>query len=200
MNGMALKQLAHSLAIVMHERQSRKGTGEPYINHVERIADSVNGWKAKTVAYLHDVVEDTPITLDMLALMFPEEIVEAVDVLTRRPHPAETYKEFIQRACDAGGIALIVKIADVRDNLRDIGDVPDGGPGLERRYTSALATLLEASDESMLVVPPRLPESGDLSELPTLDFDAFRKCSCGDGGHENKDIPGRCLCGGRIER
>lgn len=172
MNGLALKELARALATVMHERQSRKGTGEPYLKHVERVANDVDGWKAKAVAYLHDVVEDTPIELSMLALMFPTDIVEAVDVLTRREN--ETYREFITRACDAGGIARLVKIADVRDNLRDIGDVPGGGPSLERRYTSALASLLEAEADDA-TVPPRLPEDGDLSSLPILDLDAFLK-------------------------
>lgn len=149
MNGLALKDLAHAMAVVAHEGQPRKGTGEPYVNHVERVADGVQGWEAKTVAYLHDLVEDTPVTFDTLRLFFPESVIEAVALLTRKEAagdiPRETYKEFIERtATSDNAIALDVKMADVKDNLRDINDVPGGGPLMERRYTTALARLMAA--------------------------------------------------------
>lgn len=149
MNGLALKELAHAMAIVGHEGQSRKGTGEPYVRHVERVADAVQGWEAKTVAYLHDLVEDTPVTIDSLAELFPASIVDAVLLLSRDPggphHEHETYRAFIERCASSGNaLALAVKEADIRDNLRDIADVPGGGPSLERRYTTALAAILAA--------------------------------------------------------
>ena len=151
MDGLALKQLAYHMAVVAHEGQSRKGTGEPYIRHVERVADSVQGWEAKTVAYLHDLVEDTPVTFAALLQFFPRHIVDAVATLTRDPKGApdrETYREFIERCATSGDeLALEVKEADVRDNLRDINDVPGGGPSLERRYTSALSRILAARSE-----------------------------------------------------
>jgi len=59
-------------------------------------------------AVLHDVVEDTEVTLDDLqAEGFPERVVEAVDALTRRP--GEPYELFILRAA-SNDIARTVKM------------------------------------------------------------------------------------------
>jgi (p)ppGpp synthase/HD superfamily hydrolase len=66
-------------------------------------------------AWLHDVVEDSSITLDDLTGMgFEEEVIYAVDALTKRN--GETYEQFIQRA-DKSVVARIVKRADIEDHL-----------------------------------------------------------------------------------
>lgn len=145
MNGLAIKNLAHAIAVVAHDGQSRKGLGEPYIEHVERVADSVYGWKAKSAAYLHDVVEDTHITFDDLSrVLIPGEIIAIVARLTRNEN--ETYSDFIQRIIDSNDETVIkIKIADVADNMRDIDDTDM--PGLKRRYMKALAALEEALEE-----------------------------------------------------
>ena len=174
MNGLALKELARSLAVVMHEGQCRKGTGEPYFNHVERVAQSVKGWEAQTVAYLHDVVEDTAITEADLDKMFPRNIVIAVMLLTRHADGEETYAEFIDRILRANMIdpvtlksdsplvyksdsslvykvgaelAYEVKIADIRDNMAKLNEIPGDTTSKEKRYTKALARLLKAGSE-----------------------------------------------------
>lgn len=155
MNGLALKELARALAVVVHADQSRKGTGEPYMTHVDRVAESVKGWRAKTIAYLHDTVEDTAIEpMHLLAMGFRSDIVDAVLALTKLGDwPAsygfasheETYREFIKRAIDTGDPDVIaVKLADVADNLRDIDDIPHGSPSMRARYELAHATLVEA--------------------------------------------------------
>lgn len=148
MNGLALKELSRAIAVVAHDGQHRKGTGEPYFNHVERVAAGVQGWRAKTIAYLHDLLEDTPITADGLrSLGFPNDIVEAVEGLTRREdeHGKESYRAFIERSAAHGDPDVQrVKLADIRDNLRDIDDVPGGGPSLRKRYVTAEARLLES--------------------------------------------------------
>jgi len=61
MHGSHLRDLAVALARVVHSGQSRKGTGEAYFNHVERVARRVPGWRAQTIAFLHDTIEDTAI-------------------------------------------------------------------------------------------------------------------------------------------
>jgi (p)ppGpp synthase/HD superfamily hydrolase len=145
MNGEYLRELAHHLAYVKHDGTSRKGTGEPYINHVVRVADRCYGWKAKTVAYLHDLVEDTNIDLDTLERIgFPTEIIDVVDALSRRED--ETYKEFIHRIKEAGSLAVEVKLADLADNLQDIEQIPNNA-GLRKRYINATACLLNDKDE-----------------------------------------------------
>lgn len=117
--GAQLLELARALATVVHAGQSRKGEGEPYIQHVERVAGRVTGWRAKTVAFLHDVIEDTAVTPYMLeTLGFPREIVRDVLALSRRE--GETYADFIGRTIrDGSDDALAVKAADLTDNLTD---------------------------------------------------------------------------------
>jgi (p)ppGpp synthase/HD superfamily hydrolase len=138
MNGYTLLNLAREMARVAHHGQFRKGSGEDYFNHVNRVADNVHGWKAKVVAYLHDLVEDTPITLEMLSFLFPPDIVNAVDILSRRKD--ETYREFIERCIDSENrIAWEVKLADLGDNMRDIHLVPGGESMKQKRYAEPYA-------------------------------------------------------------
>lgn len=79
------------------------------------MADSLDSTEAKIVAILHDVIEDTPLTLnDLREAGYPEAIVVALDGLTRRED--ETYEESIERAA-TNPLARQVKIADLRDNM-----------------------------------------------------------------------------------
>jgi (p)ppGpp synthase/HD superfamily hydrolase len=152
MNGVALKELARSIAVIMHEKQCRKGTGEPYFNHVERVAQSVKGWQAQTVAYLHDVVEDTAVTKeDLLRLQFPAEVVNAVVALTRHAEGEETYSEFIERVINqppsVRELSVEVKIADIRDNMSRLWEIPGDTSSKEKRYAKSLARLLEVEED-----------------------------------------------------
>lgn len=109
---------------------------EPFHTHPERVAKAVAhlGEEYEAAAYLHDVVEDSAITLEDLALWFPPVVAEAVDALTHRGGE-ETYMEYVARA-GRNTIAREVKIADMRDNLR-----PGGKESLYRRYRGGLKLL-----------------------------------------------------------
>ena len=73
-----------------------------------------HGIETQIVAILHDVVEDTWITLEMLVRMgFPETIVDAVDAITKRE--GEDYFTYVER-CSRNHIAALVKLADLEDN------------------------------------------------------------------------------------
>lgn len=150
MDGRALLELARALARVVHDGEYRRGSGEPYFNHVDRVAGRVYGWRAKTVAYLHDVIEDTSVGASALEDMgFPSEIVDCVLHLTRITAPTkETYTEFIQRAIDSGNPTVIaVKLADLEDNLDGIDELdPKEADGLRRRYRRAYEQIMEAVD------------------------------------------------------
>lgn len=117
--GRELLDLAIALARVAHHGQSRKGTGEPYFNHLERVARRVAGWRAQTIAFLHDTIEDTKLWgADLERMGFPWDIVRDVLALSRTEH--ETYREFIERTIrDGSDDALRVKLADLQDNLSD---------------------------------------------------------------------------------
>jgi (p)ppGpp synthase/HD superfamily hydrolase len=149
-NGHAIRELAKAWATVAHDGVSRKGAGEPYFNHVERVANSVWGWRRKSIAYLHDVVEDAEHPDEMekaLCAIFPIDIVNDVMRLSRMPDEdgkKQGYMEWIEMIAASGNLDVIaVKLADIEDNLHDITDIP-GMEGMQIRYMNARATLKEA--------------------------------------------------------
>jgi (p)ppGpp synthase/HD superfamily hydrolase len=88
--------------------------GLPYVRHCLYVAMHVKTEKQAVVGLMHDLVEDTKTTLDELRdLGFDEEIVVAVDYLTRRN--GESYDAFIERIKE-NDIAVAVKIVDLKHN------------------------------------------------------------------------------------
>src|SRR5215216_3018494 len=86
---------AIELALKAHRGQVDRG-GQPYILHPLRIMTKLDTNTERIIGVLHDVVEDTDITLDDLRQMgYPDAVVDAVDALSRRE--GETYAAFIQR-------------------------------------------------------------------------------------------------------
>lgn len=152
MNGHALRELAQAWATVAHDGVSRKGAGEPYINHAERVAERVWGWRRKSIAWLHDVVEDADSPMYMANAMraiFPEDIVDDVMMLSRLPNTQgrkQPYQEWIEEIAASGNQDVIaVKLADIEDNLHDITDIP-GMESMQVRYLRAKATLMEVAE------------------------------------------------------
>lgn len=119
--------------------------GHPYILHPLRLMLRCETEKERIAALLHDVVEDSDYTLDDLrAAGFGEEIVEAVDCLSRRQD--ESYDEFIARAA-ANSLAKRVKIKDIQDNLdlTRIAVLSENDLKRIARYHKALAFLQRGS-------------------------------------------------------
>lgn len=111
---MATLDRAIQIAAKGHQGQNDK-YGAPYILHPIRVMMRVNSEIEKIVAILHDVVEDSDLTLDDLRNEgFSAEIVEAVDALTKRD--GEAYDDYINRTT-TNKIAIIVKLADLEDNM-----------------------------------------------------------------------------------
>jgi (p)ppGpp synthase/HD superfamily hydrolase len=96
-----------------HEGQLDK-SGRPYIGHPLRVMGRVSGDPTRMVAVLHDVVEDTAVTVDDLARAgVPDEVLRAVDAISKRPgEPQDTYLARVA----ANPMALTVKRADIADN------------------------------------------------------------------------------------
>lgn len=106
---------AAQLARDAHEGQTDK-SGNAYATHPARVAARVAafGPSAQAVAWLHDVAEDTSIDVaDLAQRGFPNDVVEAVDAITKRP--GEDLETYCQRVA-ANPLALAVKRADVADN------------------------------------------------------------------------------------
>jgi (p)ppGpp synthase/HD superfamily hydrolase len=111
---MSLLEQAITLAVQVHAGR-RDRYGEPYILHPLRVMGRMTTENERIAAVLHDVVEDSPLTLeDLRARGFPPEVVEVVDCLTKRE--GEPYDRLIGRAA-ANPIALRVKMADLEDNM-----------------------------------------------------------------------------------
>jgi GTP diphosphokinase / guanosine-3',5'-bis(diphosphate) 3'-diphosphatase len=105
---------AIEIAAKAHSGQVDKG-GQPYILHPLRLMLSVRSLHERMAAVLHDVVEDTDLTLSDLAMEgFPAEVVSAIQALTKLP--GESRIEAAHRAA-AHPVARVVKLADVTDNM-----------------------------------------------------------------------------------
>tara|TARA_Y100000310_G_scaffold343046_1_gene448901 strand:+ start:1335 stop:1796 length:462 start_codon:yes stop_codon:yes gene_type:complete len=134
---------AHAFAGYAHEGQFRWDGKTPYIAHPMRVAMEVadfTGRKDTTddvvVAWLHDVVEDTPVTLEDIRDLewSTDDQVDALDAITKRP--GERYVDYIVRV-KKNDIAVRVKIADINDNMND-GKI---SKGKRQAYEFALAYL-----------------------------------------------------------
>jgi guanosine-3',5'-bis(diphosphate) 3'-pyrophosphohydrolase len=118
---MSSLERAISIAAQAHAGQVDKA-GQPYILHPLRVMLRVSSDAERMAAALHDVVEDSDVTLQQLTSEgFPSEVVEAVDALTKRP--GETRIQAAHRAA-AHPVARVVKLADNAENL-DISRIPN---------------------------------------------------------------------------
>jgi len=133
-------QLAERLARRVHEGQPDKA-GLPYIEHPRRVVAKLAKPRARTVAWLHDVLEDSSTTESELRTQFDDEIVDAVVALTRiGGEPSEAYYARVR----ANELALLVKFADIDDNLDPLRlDLLDSATAerLVAKYREALTHL-----------------------------------------------------------
>lgn len=107
---------AEILAARAHRDQVDK-IGDPYIRHVRAVAEGLAPFpvEVQIAGYLHDVVEDTDLTLeDLLRFGVPGRSVRTIDAVTRQPGMSKD--EQIQRVIDGGWAAVLVKIADNAHN------------------------------------------------------------------------------------
>ena len=135
---------AMTIAYDAHHGQVDKA-GVPYVFHPFHLAESMDDEISCCAALLHDVVEDTDVTLEQLAKEFPDEIVEAVRLLTHDPET--NYHDYV-RAIKANPVAVKVKFADLdhnSDQSRFAGvEVPKERLGYFRdKYAKAREILLE---------------------------------------------------------
>lgn len=108
--------LMRQIAITAHEGQFRRDKQTPYIKHVEAVANSVED-RLKPIAWGHDLIEDTSVTLDDLKNYgFPQYIIDGVDLIT---HRANVTNIEYWRAMTCNPDVVTVKLADIKVNLAD---------------------------------------------------------------------------------
>lgn len=111
---MTTLERAIAIAATAHAGQIDKA-GQPYVLHPLRVMLALTREDERIVGVLHDVVEDTPITLAQLQNEgFSREILAAIDALTKKP--GETRLQAAARA-SVNSIALRVKLADNAENM-----------------------------------------------------------------------------------
>jgi (p)ppGpp synthase/HD superfamily hydrolase len=137
---MSTLERAIEIAATAHAGQQDKA-GAPYILHPLRVMLAQKQPAQRIAAILHDVVEDTPWTLEQLrAEGFSDDVLSAVDALTKRE--GEDYFAFVDRA-GRDPVARAVKIADIRDNMdvSRIAGVTDRDRERLEKYRQALVRL-----------------------------------------------------------
>lgn len=148
----AMIRAAHALAARAHRDDVRPGPGgadEPYLRHVERVAEMVAAVGGTpdmiAAALLHDVAEDHPELWESERTGVDADVVKHVEALTKRD--GESYPDFVERAA-ADERSRAIKLADVRDNHGGLGNLPTDTDAeraraakLRARYGDALERL-----------------------------------------------------------
>jgi hypothetical protein len=116
--------------------------GRPYVLHVLRVMFMLESDEERIVGVLHDVVEESGVTLDRLRMLgYSERVVKAIDLLTWRKDE-ESYEGYIRRL-KVDPLAVSVKRADLVDHLAPSvkggsGWLEKNHPILYKRYQKAL--------------------------------------------------------------
>lgn len=153
----AILLLAKSFSTIAHDGQFRKepdneGNPIPYIRHPEAVVNTLEEWDEKynlnlseeiySVAWLHDVVEDTSITQKEIERAFGSRIANGVGILSKVKYPKRDMTVFMynQQLKDMPISLKILKLADIDCNLKDIAK-SDNLPWVCRFLTEKRAML-----------------------------------------------------------
>ena len=115
--------------------------GVDYIQHPLYVASQVETEQEKAVALLHDVIEDSNITaVDLLASGLPNEVVTAVQILTKKK--GQSYQEYLEKV-KTNDLARVVKLADLKHNsdLSRLKSVSDTDRERVKKYKNAIRYL-----------------------------------------------------------
>ena len=139
-----LTNKAMCLAYSAHHGQTDKN-GIPYLFHPIHLAEQMEDEVSCCAALLHDVAEDTAVTMDELAREFPPEVIAVLKLLTHKD--GVDYFDYV-RAIKANPVAVKVKLADLAhnsDQTRCVGsDLTEAQLNYwKEKYQKAKAILLE---------------------------------------------------------
>lgn len=144
---------ALKFATIAHEGQVRKYTDEPYIEHPKRVVALLKTVKHTpemvAAAYLHDVVEDTKVSIQDIKARFGSQVADLVAELTdeyekvKYPNLNRRARKDLEvmRQAKMTTAAKTIKLADVIDNTRDI---VKNDPGFARKYLREMYGLTRA--------------------------------------------------------
>lgn len=139
-----LTKKALRLCFDSHKEQTDK-TGLPYVFHPFHLAEQMTDEISTVCALLHDVVEDTDVTLSDLSEMgFPSAVTEVLALLTH--DPAVPYFDYV-KAISVNPVAKQVKLADLAHNSdlsrMDEGEIDEWAIRRTEKYKKAILMLSE---------------------------------------------------------
>lgn len=132
--------IARSFAVMAHYKQKRR-SGDDFITHPIAVASKMQDLERKTVAILHDVIEDTDATYeDLFKIGIPFYLVVHVKHMTRTGE--ESYDEYIEKVSQCN-FCTPIKVADIKHNLSTItSEMLAEKPNRPEKYENALRKLL----------------------------------------------------------
>ena len=134
---------AKAIATSAHEGQMDKA-GKPYIEHPMRVMNMGKTIEEKIAGVLHDVVEDSDWTFEMLEKEgIPKDVMDALRCVTKLSED-EDYDHFIERV-KTNPLAVKVKLNDLKDNMdiTRLGEVTKKDLGRLNKYIRAYRQLTE---------------------------------------------------------
>lgn len=162
------------LATKLHNGQVDKA-GESYILHPLAVMLMGKNKEERIVGILHDVLEDCAITKEKLRKRgYSKKILDALELLTKRPEEKSNYFAFIKRVASSGNeLACAIKVRDIKNNM-DPSRFPTNPTkddfSRQEKYKKALGYFIE----------PKKPKE---EEKPKISFwgDEFPESGGGDG-------------------
>ena len=131
-----LLRRAYVFSAYQHKGQVRR-SGEPYLVHPLEVADLLADMRLDVVAVaaglLHDIVEDTPNTIEKIRELFGEEVAHVVEGVTKlsalqfassEERQAETFRKMLLAMVD-DIMVILVKLADRLHNMRTLHHLPE---------------------------------------------------------------------------
>ncbi len=178
---LSLLEKAYRFASKYHEGQTRD-SGEPYMAHPVMVAHILAGMRMDLVAMqtglLHDVVEDTSVTVEQVRKEFGEEVARCVDGVTKltkldgisaEDRHAESFRKMLLAMVEDIRV-IMVKLADRMHNMRTLGYL-----SAERRERIARETL-----EIYAPIAHRLGMGKVRGELEDLAFQHLEPDACAE--------------------
>jgi len=148
-----LTKKAMQIAYAAHKEQTDK-SGLPYIFHPYHIAEQMTDEISVCVALLHDVVEDTDVTFEDLAIQgITETVTEVLKLLTH--DSSVLYMDYIQKIKDSGNqTAVAVKLADLRHNSDEsrLSSIDEKTAARLKKYKAAIEILEGCGQEKIYTI------------------------------------------------
>lgn len=155
----SLESKAYLVACEAHKDAKRKYSGAPYIVHPAAVVEIVRGVphteEMLAAAWLHDVVEDTAVSLGQIKDLFGVAVMTYVCELTNVSQASDGNRE-TRKALDRAHLAhacaeaQTIKLADLLDNTADIAENDPAFAKIYVKEKRALLEVLQKGDPTLL--------------------------------------------------